>query len=463
MNAQAKKWITFTVRWGIAAAGIWYVLAKTPFHDRLLLLENNQLVSATVLGEPPEDAPAFQIVDPQTGQRRQVNRGDVWTQPDRPKVYINPGGHAEKVKVLAIRPGPSYRPGQPPAELLVKNPQTGKPLSIDSSQVMGGYKVGVPYPMVDIGIVRLVEHANLVYLLGALFVLPVSYLIVSRRWNMLLSALDVRLSQMSTFVLNAVGMFYNSFMPGSTGGDLLKAYYASKYTTHKVRAVLSVIVDRLLGVLALIILGGVACATQWSVPDCQRVGRVCAAIIACTVVGLVVFYHPAWRRATGLEWLIKNMPMQRQIHHAVEAMELYGKRPGTSLLALLMTFPVHMTTIISGTLAGMAFGIHMPPLYYWTVVPVITLVGAIPISPQGAGVMEAFSILLTKSHGVTVSQAIALAMAVRFAQMFWNLVAGIFVLRGGYHAPTAREQEDMEVDEDDPQPQGQPEPAPALK
>ena len=41
-------------------------------------------------------------------------------------------------------------------------------------------------------------------------------------------------------VLNLVGMFYNTFMPGSTGGDLVKAYYASKHTPWRTRAVMSV-------------------------------------------------------------------------------------------------------------------------------------------------------------------------------------------------------------------------------
>ena len=135
--------------------------------------------------------------------------------------------------------------------------------------------------------------------------------------------------------------------------------------------------------------------------------------------------------------------MQKHVHHAIEAMDLYGKRPKAAILALVMTFPVHMTTIVCGTLAGLAFGLKMPVIYYWTVIPVITLVAAIPISPQGAGVMEAFAVMLTKNHGVTVSQAIALAMAVRFAQMFWNCVAGLFVLRGGYHVPRVKEREDL--------------------
>ena len=73
----------------------------------------------------------------------------------------------------------------------------------------------------------------------------------------------------------------------------------------------------------------------------------------------------------------------------------------------------------------------------------IVLSGSIPISPQGAGVMEFFAILLTRSHGVTISQAFALTMSIRVVQILWNLTGGIFVLRGGFHAPTEAEQHEL--------------------
>ncbi|HET6249317.1 MAG TPA: lysylphosphatidylglycerol synthase transmembrane domain-containing protein [Tepidisphaeraceae bacterium] len=456
-HPKARKWITFFLRWGIAIAGIAWVLAKTPFRDRVLLVNSSsELMSARVLHEPAESAEKFEVIDPQTREAEIVNRADIWTQPDRRSVAVdfsgnNPRG-PQDAKLLAIRPGAHHDIGAPPAELLVTNPNTGKPTRISPDKVPGGYYLRIPYPLVDIGLVRLVENARLLFLLGALLVLPISYFITSRRWHLLLEALDIHISQATAFVLNMVGSFYNSFMPGSTGGDLVKAYYAAKHTTHKVRAVLSVIVDRLIGVIALIILGGVMAFTQWSVPDCKRVAIGSAGLLLLTAVGLVVFYKRSWRQSTGLDWLLKHMPMQKQLNHAVEAMELYGRRPKAAFMALVMTFPVHITTIICGTLAGIAFGIdrqHMPLTYYWTVVPVITLVAAIPISPQGAGVMEAFAILLTKDHGVTVTQAIGLTNALRFGQMFWNLLAGLFVLRGGYHAPNEAEQEEMESDEPD--------------
>ena len=139
--------------------------------------------------------------------------------------------------------------------------------------------------------------------------------------------------------------------------------------------------------------------------------------------------------------------MQGFVQNAVHSMELYGRRPGAMLVALLLCFPVHITTIISATFAGEAFRLPLSPLYYWVIVPVIALVGAIPISPQGAGVMEFFGIkLLTVRHNVNVSQAVALVMAIRLVQMTWNLVAGLFVLRGGYHAPTEAEQHALEAE-----------------
>ena len=442
----------FFLRWGIAAAGIAWVVANISFTDQLLIVEGgNRLVGVKVLNEPSDDAARFLVNEKDAApdhRRFSVQRDQVWTRPAATSVKINdPAGHVQTAKVLAVRPGSNLQPGGTPQELLIRDPQTGKPARIAPSKVVGKYVIPVPRPMVEVGLMRLVKQAKLNYLLAALLVLPICFLVTSRRWHLLLEAMDIHLSQSRTFVLNMVGAFYNSFMPGSTGGDLIKAYYASKHTTHRVRAVLSVIVDRVIGLLALMILGGIMAGAQWQVAECRHVAIICGLVLVATVVGLVVYYHPTWRRATGLAWLLKRLPMQRHVHHAVEAMDLYGKRPLASGTALAMTFPVHITTILSAWLAGQAFGLKMSFLYYWTVVPVLALVGAIPISPQGVGVMESFAVLLTQKQGVTVGQAIALAMSIRIGQMFWNLLGGgLFVLRGGYHAISEKEQEEMEQD-----------------
>jgi uncharacterized protein (TIRG00374 family) len=248
-----------------------------------------------------------------------------------------------------------------------------------------------------------------------------------------------------------VGAFYNTFMLGSTGGDVVKAYYASLQTDHRTRAVLSVFVDRVVGLIALVILGGTMAAWQYfnAVPGdpaahaCGKIALVSALVIVGTVVGLAVFYNLTLRRITGLAWLLERLSKQKQIKSAVHTMELYRQHKAMVLVALIATFPVHITVVISALLAGWAFGLTISPLYYFVAVPVIVLVGSIPISPQGAGVMEYFAILLLSRQGGTVSQAFALTMSIRMVQILWNLTGGIFVFRGGYHQPTEAEQQDL--------------------
>ncbi|HEX4123560.1 MAG TPA: lysylphosphatidylglycerol synthase transmembrane domain-containing protein [Tepidisphaeraceae bacterium] len=444
MKSRILSWGKFILRWGIAVVGVAWVLMHTSFQDRVLLLDRHDLpVSERVYRDATDSDSRFLVSDPDSSQKHWVSRDQLWTRPDRRSVAVQLSpGHSESARFLAYHPQGD--------KLDVQFASSNHGTIISASKVVGGYHVAVPYPLVDIGLDRLVLNARLRLLLAALLVLPVTYLITSLRWHWLLGAMEIYLSWPRTFVLNMVGSFYNTFMPGSTGGDLIRAYYAAKHTTHRIRAVLSVLVDRGIGLLALIILGGVMATGQLSVLDCRRVAVGCAAILSLTAVGLFVFYHPGLRRRIGLDWLLRKLPMQRQVTHLVEALELYGKRGKTILGSLLISFPVHMTVIVSATLAGFAFGLKMPVLYYWVCVPVIVLVGAIPISPQGAGVMELFAVELTKRQGITVSQAFALAMSIRVGAMFWNLVAGLFVLRGGYHPPTKQEEEGLETDEPDP-------------
>jgi uncharacterized membrane protein YbhN (UPF0104 family) len=212
---------------------------------------------------------------------------------------------------------------------------------------------------------------------------------------------------------------------------------------------MSVVVDRAIGLLALIILGGTMASLQWHNRKCRQVVVTSMVLLIATAVGMILFYNPRLRRLSGLDYLIGRLPMQKQVVKANETLHIYGRRPLLAVGALVSSFPVHSVVIASAMLCGLAFGLPIKPFYYWMAVPVIVLVGSIPISPQGAGVMEYFAINLLQPQGVTVGQAFALTMSIRLTQMLWNLTGGFFVLRGGYHAPSQKEQEQLEEEDDE--------------
>lgn len=445
-----KKWLTFAVRWGIAIAGIGLVLWNISFHDRVQVVDpaTNTLQKLRLLTDAGETEFQFLVMPEEGGSARVVSRDKLWVRPDRKHVKVRLGNRVVKTRLWAVKPGDTTGAGRAVEKLLVKDPDTDdRGLVVEPSQLVDAERLTVTSPYVEVGIKRLVREADRKYLLAAILLLPLSYVLTSVRWHLLLESLGIRLSFARSLVLNLVGAFYNAFMPGTTGGDLIKAYYAAKQTTEfRTRAVLSVLIDRVIGLMALILVGGAMAAYQWHIPDCRRVAILSALITGGVLVGLVVFYSRRLRRWTGLDFVLRRLPMQRQVQKAVAAMEIYRDRPTPLLVALLLSMPVHVTSILSATFAGWAFRLPMPVFYYWVVVPVVALVGAIPISPQGAGVMEFFAVELTRRHGVTVGQAFVLVMSIRLIQVFWNLVAGVFVLRGGYHAPTETEQEALEAE-----------------
>src|SRR5256714_14470399 len=78
------------------------------------------------------------------------------------------------------------------------------------------------------------------------------------RWQILLKVQGISLSNARIAALFFIGMFYNQFLPGGTGGDIVKTYLLWKETPgKKPGALLAVLFDRMVGLIALIIITGV--------------------------------------------------------------------------------------------------------------------------------------------------------------------------------------------------------------
>jgi uncharacterized protein (TIRG00374 family) len=445
---RALKIVKFVIRMGILVFAIWYVGHQMSFRDRIWgILSPGGVPQSLALDEKGghDTDSQFRVVDPISGKIITLDRDHVVNEPDRSKLVVTFEGHKKYVVGVDLNSTLDHA-----NRLLLADFPTGPSAQWAPADAVPDYHIAVPHPLVEIGVIRMVREADPRYLLLGLIVFPITILITSVRWHELLKPLDIHLTVSRAFVLNMVGLFYNTIVnAGSTGGDVLKAYYVAKQTHHRTRAVMSVLVDRVIGLIALIILGGLMALFQWHSVKCRQVAVGAGIILVAVAGGIILFYEPTLRKISGLDFILRKLPMQKQVYKAVETMHIYGRRPFLVFVALLVSFPVHMVVIISAMFCGMAFGLPINPFYYWMAVPVIVLAGSIPISPQGAGVMEYFAINLLEPLGVTVGQAFALTMSIRLTQFFWNLTGGYFVLRGGYHAPTETEQREMEQEDED--------------
>ena len=120
--------------------------------------------------------------------------------------------------------------------------------------------------------------------------------VVSVRWKVLLAAQGLELSLGRALELYFIGHFFNSFLLGATGGDIVKAYYAARETHHKkAEAVATMLMDRIMGLLALVALVVVIMMIRLKFFLTYTETRVALAffvgLFAVSLVGTVLVFH----------------------------------------------------------------------------------------------------------------------------------------------------------------------------
>lgn len=106
---------------------------------------------------------------------------------------------------------------------------------------------------------RKIVHAPVPILIACLLLL-VPMIGSFIRYQILLRAIDIQIPTMEVFRIGFIGCFFNTFMLGGLGGDVVKVAYVVRASGNRAGSVASVIVDRLLGLLGMIALGGAVMA-----------------------------------------------------------------------------------------------------------------------------------------------------------------------------------------------------------
>jgi len=105
---------------------------------------------------------------------------------------------------------------------------------------------------------KVFQGLNWGYFALSLGVYVAAQLVIAVRWWFLLRAQAIHIDLLATFRLHFLGLFYNNVMPSSVGGDLLKAWYVTKHTDRRLEGALSVVVDRVVGLVGMVAMAIVA-------------------------------------------------------------------------------------------------------------------------------------------------------------------------------------------------------------
>lgn len=234
------------------------------------------------------------------------------------------------------------------------------------------------------------------------------------RWHYLVRAQDLPFSLKDAFRLGLVGYYFNTFLPGSVGGDVLKAAFLTREQTRRTVAVSTVMIDRGVGLWGMIALAAIFGGGFWlagdpiiaAQPTLRNVVRAAAGFMAFTLtLWAVLGFLPdrrADRFATRLLWFPVVGKVMAEFWRAVW---IYRKRTPSLMVGLLYSIAGHSLNVFAFYFAALAFQPreaepNLPSLIqHFVLVPAGMGFQAFIPTPGGMGAGEAAFAELYKSIG----------------------------------------------------------------
>ena len=283
---------------------------------------------------------------------------------------------------------------------------------------------------------RALPHANPLWMLGGILAYGVVELLTALRWQWLLRVQGINLSWARVFLLMLIGVFFNFVIPGGTGGDVVKIFYLLKETPgQRALALLSVLVDRMLGLLGLTLLAGVLIGTRWSwltsTPDTARWVWAGVIILIFTIGGI----HFSWI-VTRRGWVHKlpaRFPGRDKLADLALAYTLYGRAWRTSINCIAVSIAAHIGyfAVFYCAARSLAHEETRIPSFadLCTIMPIVNVLTAMPISIGGLGVREnLFMVFLGPLCGVNEGVATLSSSIGYFLTLCWGLLGGVLYM-----------------------------------
>jgi glycosyltransferase 2 family protein len=281
---------------------------------------------------------------------------------------------------------------------------------------------------------RTLRLMHLVALLVSVLLVGFALLIGVVRWRIVLEAQGLHLPLGRATRISLVAQFFNSFLLGSTGGDLIKAYYAARETHHKkTEAVTTVFVDRSVGLWAMLLFASLMMTPNYAMLRASRdVGVpalfILAMLVALSVVLGMAFWGGVSKSFPRAREYLRRLPKGAVLERALDSCRQFGKRKSFLLKTIAISLLVNVIWVVQIIVLGRGLNLAIPPLALFVIVPVIFCISALPITPNGLGVRENLFVLMLGVINVPKTAALSVSLIASAEGLFWSLVGGLIYM-----------------------------------
>lgn len=260
---------------------------------------------------------------------------------------------------------------------------------------------------------KAVARASVPPLLIAVALVLFDRALMAYRWFVLLRPLEQQnLPAFGTILrIFFVSTFVGTFLPASVGGDAVRAYSLANQGVPPADSMASVFVDRMLGVLSVLLMAllGIALARDLAADHTVILALVFTSL-ACVVAAVLIFSDTADAMA---EKAIARLPwarIRRITGSLFVSIRRYSNHHGALANVLAGSVVVQVLRVIQAYYLGLAIGVHQPVSTYFAFIPLILLIMFLPITANGIGTSQAAFVWFFTKVGTPPAEAFALSV-----------------------------------------------------
>lgn len=251
------------------------------------------------------------------------------------------------------------------------------------------------------------------------------------RWKYVLEVQGINFTNWQVFLILFIGQFFNAFMLGACGGDVMRAYYAAKNSScKKTEAAATIFIDRAVGLFTMILFCCLVIPFRISIfldhTGPRQAGVLMLVFMAVSLLGLFFLFEKNVFEHFAIFRRLENMPkLGAVIRRSYDALYMYRSHHRILGIAMVLS----LASLFMLTLACYCFGrtlsIEVPLSDYFVLFPIINVLSAVPLTPGSLGVREHLFVSLFGSVFVGPLQAALMSLLFYAGGLFWSLFGGL--------------------------------------
>jgi hypothetical protein len=272
------------------------------------------------------------------------------------------------------------------------------------------------------------------------------------KWGILLHSVRVEVPMTRLLSHQWQAEFFNNFLPGQVGGDVVRGYGLAADTRRRAAAAASVLIDRFIGLtvfmlaasvaaISMLVWGKRADGTAFTADQLVAIRLIALGVVAITLLLLSITAIMLSRRLKNLaERMLARLPLADRTvpvwHALAEAFNAYRYQYRAMLLTALCSTLIVIVTSVNIWLISEAIEPHsISLLAVLAINPIIVFLALVPISPGGLGLRQSIFAGLFLLIGAGFQLGFAVGLIQQFIGYLVSVPGGYLWIRGRSRTP----------------------------